>query len=247
MSSASVVGSPKVAPGVERTRAIFRMFPPSRRQDCHSAAPHSPFSRCFNRDEEGGVCKMTELSPTAVPAPVIVRRAVGPLLLHLQPATQRRCGLDSTELGRRQRRRRRRRQTTAATTATTTTATPPTTMTTTTRSNDNGNIDHLRPQNKNLSRRTPRRRCARTRSSLRSTPPGDLSPVQERGCSLSSSSSSSSSAPSPLLRPSPLRPSPLRPLSSLLLQSSAAAQRQGNEGSRSNHSPWPSQRSPASG
>ena len=26
---------------------------PSRRRDCHSAAPPSPFSRCFNTDEEG--------------------------------------------------------------------------------------------------------------------------------------------------------------------------------------------------
>ena len=26
---------------------------PSRRQDCHSAAPPSPFSRCFNMDEKG--------------------------------------------------------------------------------------------------------------------------------------------------------------------------------------------------
>ena len=35
-----------------------------RRRDWHSAAPCSPFSRCFNRDVEGGVSKMTVL-PTA--------------------------------------------------------------------------------------------------------------------------------------------------------------------------------------
>ena len=32
----------------------------SRRRDCHSAAPPSPFSRCFNRVEEGGGSKMTD-------------------------------------------------------------------------------------------------------------------------------------------------------------------------------------------
>ena len=36
----------------------------SRRRDCHSAAPISPFSRCFNRDGEAGVSKMA-VSPTA--------------------------------------------------------------------------------------------------------------------------------------------------------------------------------------
>ena len=38
--------------------------PASRRRDCHSAAPPCVFSRCFNRDEQGGVVKMT-VSPTA--------------------------------------------------------------------------------------------------------------------------------------------------------------------------------------
>ena len=36
----------------------------SRRRDCHSAGPPSHFSRCFNRDGEGDVSKMT-VSPTA--------------------------------------------------------------------------------------------------------------------------------------------------------------------------------------
>ena len=35
------------------------------RRDCHSAAPPSPFGRCFNRDGERASAKMTELSPTA--------------------------------------------------------------------------------------------------------------------------------------------------------------------------------------
>ena len=34
-------------------------------RDCHCAASPSPFSRCFNSDGEGGVSKMTEVSPTA--------------------------------------------------------------------------------------------------------------------------------------------------------------------------------------
>ena len=37
----------------------------SHRRDCHSAAPPSPASRCFNMDEEGGVSKRT-VSPTAI-------------------------------------------------------------------------------------------------------------------------------------------------------------------------------------
>ena len=36
-----------------------------RREFCRSAAPHSTFVRCFNRDTKGGVIKLTELSPTA--------------------------------------------------------------------------------------------------------------------------------------------------------------------------------------
>ena len=36
-----------------------------RREDCHSAAPPSPSSTRFNRDDEGAPRTMTELSPTA--------------------------------------------------------------------------------------------------------------------------------------------------------------------------------------
>ena len=36
----------------------------SRRRDCHSAASPSPVSRCFNREGEGDVSRMT-VSPTA--------------------------------------------------------------------------------------------------------------------------------------------------------------------------------------
>ena len=52
--------SSEPAPETERTEVE-----PSRRRNCHSAAPLSTFSRCFSRDAKGGVIKMTELSPTA--------------------------------------------------------------------------------------------------------------------------------------------------------------------------------------
>ena len=40
-------------PGVQPGGDLLRVREPSRRRDCHSAAPPSPFSRRVNRDYEG--------------------------------------------------------------------------------------------------------------------------------------------------------------------------------------------------
>ena len=38
---------------VRSSQQVVGSGPVSRRRDCHSAAPSSPFSRCFNMDSEG--------------------------------------------------------------------------------------------------------------------------------------------------------------------------------------------------
>ena len=45
-----------------------------RRRDCHSAAPPSAFSRCFNRKGEGDVSKMTELLRRCNPEEMLAAR-----------------------------------------------------------------------------------------------------------------------------------------------------------------------------
>ena len=60
--------SPTVRSNLETIRMLCETYPNmivcGRRRDGHSAAPPSPFSRCFNSDGEGNVSKMT-VSPTA--------------------------------------------------------------------------------------------------------------------------------------------------------------------------------------